>query len=202
MVSGDGNASAGKTVLLVQDSTLTSTTYAGISGNGTATNPGRWGTEIQVINSTVTGYYCGIYHPQMQSDLTVSGSTISGMTGMAIKGGNVTILDSKVLGTGEADVVDPETTTPSKSGFLDTGDGVYIESDYGYPVVLEISGNSEISHKAATAKAVRVYPEAAHVRTLITGGQFDSDVTKYLAEGYICTGSEGKFTVTKATAQN
>lgn len=202
MVSGDGNASEGKTVVLVQDSTLTSTTYAGISGNGTATNPGRWGTEIQVINSTVTGRYCGIYHPQMRSDLTVSGSTVSGMSGMAVKGGNVTIIDSKILGTGEADVVDPETTTPNKSGFLDTGDGVYIESDYGYPVVLKISGACEISHKAATAKAVRVYPEATHVRTLITGGQFDSDVTQYLADGYVCTENEGRYTVTEVTAQN
>lgn len=197
MISGDGTASDGKTVLLVQNSTITSENYIGISGNGTATNPGRWGTDIQVIDSVVSGYYSGIYHPQMQSNLTISGSTVSGMTGLAIKGGNVTILDSKICGTGvDGDVVDPTTTTPSNSGYLDTGDGVYIESDYGYPITLVISGDCEITHTAATAKAVRVYPESNHVRTEISGGVFDSDITEHLANGYVCTESDGNYAVT------
>ena len=195
-ISGDGSASKAKTVLLVQDSALNSRDYIAIMGNGTADNPGRWGTDIQVLNSTVSGYYAGIYQPQMQSELNVIGSTVSGMTGIAIKGGNANIIDSSITGTGtDADVVDPHVVGLGRSGFLDTGDGVYIESDYNYAISVSISGNTEITHTASTAYAVRVYPEAPHAKLEITGGTFDSDITQYLAEGYSCEEADGQFTV-------
>jgi hypothetical protein len=195
-ISGDGTASERKTVLLVQDSVLNSKGYIAIMGNGTATNPGRWGTDIQILNSTVSGYYSGIYQPQMQSELTISGSTVTGMTGIAIKGGNLSILDSTVSGTGvDADVLDPEVEGVATSGYLDTGDGLYIESDYNYPISVQISGDTVITHTATTARAVRVFPVAVHVKMEITGGTYDSDVTPYLANGYICREVDGKFTV-------
>lgn len=195
-ISGDGSASERKTVLLVQDSVLHSEAYIAIMGNGTATNPGRWGTDIQILNSTLSGYYAGIYQPQMQSDLTVSGSTVSGMTGIAIKGGNAVIVDSTVSGTGvDTDVQDPNVVGVAVSGYRDTGDGLYIESDYNYPISVHISGSTVMSHTASTAYAVRVYPAAAHVKMQITGGTYDSDVTAYLAEGYICKEVDGKFVV-------
>ena len=195
-ISGDGTASNEKTLLLIQNSVLHSEAYIAVMGNGTATNPGRWGTDIQIVNSTVSGYYAGIYQPQMQSDLMISGSTISGMTGIAVKGGNVTILDSTISGTGtDSDVVDPNVVGLGKSGYLDTGDGVYIESDYNYAISVQISGDTTITHTASTACAVRVFPEAPHVKMQIIGGTFDSDVTPYLAAGYVCTEADGKFTV-------
>lgn len=197
-ICGDGDKSETKTTVLIQNSILVGETYMGIVGNGTIGNNGRNGTDIQVIDSTVTGYYAGIYHPQPQSELTVSGSTVTGMTGIAIKGGQITVIDSKVSGTGtDDDVVDPNVTGPAVSGYQDTGDGIYIESDYLYPISLTIMSDCEITHTAATACAVRMYPEAAHVKISISGGMFDSDVTVYLTDGCICTESDGKYLVTK-----
>ena len=195
-ISGDGAASNEKTLLLIQNSMLHSETYIAIMGNGTATNPGRWGTDIQVLNSTVSGYYAGIYQPQMQSDLTVSGSTVTGMTGIAVKGGNITIIDSTVSGTGtDGQVIDPNVEGVAVSGYQDSGDGLYIESDYNYAISAQISGETTITHTASTAYSVRVFPEAPHVKMQITGGTFDSDVTPYLAEGHVCTKADGKFTI-------
>jgi len=197
-ISGDGTASEEKTTLLIQNSVLNSEGYIAVMGNGTATNPGRWGTDIQIIDSTVSGYYAGIYHPQSRSDMTISGSTVSGMTGIAIKGGEITVIDSKVSGTGtDDDVVDPNVTGTADSGYQDTGDGIYIESDYQYSISLTVMGESEITHVASTAYAVRVYPDAPHVRISVSGGTFDSDVTAYLENGCSCTESDGKYLVTK-----
>lgn len=196
IIWGDGDKSEGMTTLLVQNSVLTSRTYNAILGNGSIGTNGRFGTDIQIIDSTLSGYYAAIYHPQPNSNLTVSGSTLSGITGINIKGGNITVMDSKVMGLGTDDqVVDPEVAGVAVSGSQDTGDGIYIESDYGYAITLTISGDCEITHTASTAKAVRVYPAAAHVKTNITGGIFDSDVTEYLADGYRCEESDGSFTV-------
>lgn len=195
---GDGEKSEGKMTVLIQNSVLVGETYMGIVGNGSIEPNGRYGTSIQVVDSTVTGLYAGIYHPQPQSDMTISGSTVSGMTGIAIKGGEITVIDSKVSGTGiDDDVVDPNVTGPAVSGYQDTGDGIYIESDYQYPTSLTILGDCEITHVASTAYAVRMYPDAPHVKISISGGSFDSDVTAYLEKGCSCTESDGKYLVTK-----
>ena len=198
-ICGDGVASAGKTVLIVENSTLQSETYAGILGKGNSTKPSQFGTEIQIINSTVTGYYTGIYHPMQQSSLTISGnSVISGMTGIAMKGGDLTVIDSTVSGTGTSGIVDmSKNPKPNGSGWLDTGDGIYVETDYNNPISVTVSGASAVTCAASTAKAVRVYPAADHVRVELTGGTYSTNVSDYVAEGYTCQRENGEYKVTK-----
>lgn len=198
IIWGDGDKSEDKTTLLVQNSVLTSNTYNAILGNGTIGTNGRFGTDIQVVDSTLSGHYAAIYHPQPNSYLTISGSTLSGINGVNIKGGTVTVMDSKIHGLGtDSQVENPEVVGVAVSGCRDTGDGIYIESDYLYPISLTISGDCEMTHVASTAKAVRVYPAGNHVKVQISGGSYDSDVTKYLKDGYRCTESGGRYLVTK-----
>ncbi len=189
-ICGDAAKSVGKTMLIVENSNLKSQTYVGILGKG---NPTQWGTDIQIINSTVSGYYAGIYHPMKQSNLTISGSVISGMTGIAMKGGNLTVIDSTISGTGTEDL----STEPklSGSGWLDTGDGIYVESDYNHPICVTVSGNSVITCVASTAKAVRVYPEAEHVTVALYGGRYTTDISEFVAEGYSCQLTENGYEV-------
>lgn len=193
-ICGDGVASAGKTMLIIENSNIESQTYVGILGKGNSTKPSQWGTDIQIINSTVTGYYAGIYHPMQQSKLTISNdSVISGLTGIAMKGGHLAVIDSTVSGTGVTGVVDMSANpTLSGSGWLDSGDGIYIETDYNYPITVSVSGNSMITCEAATAKAVRVYPEAEHVIVKLSGGIYSTDVSAYVEEGCSCqSGTDG-----------
>lgn len=180
VVKGNGSDSERLTQMIVEDSTITSDAV-GISGNGSAD---KSGTDIQIINSTVKGnpdkVTTGIFHPQANSKLTVYNSEVSGYTGIAIKGGDVSIIDSKVSGTGAK-----QAPQFYGSGCADTGDGIYIETNYEGDILLEISGESTIT--STYSRSLQVYePHATNVTVKIYSGTFDEPQP----EAYIDENSE------------
>ncbi len=185
-IRGNGTETAQKTVLVVENSSICSEDYIGITGNGNATNPGCWGTDIQIINSTVYGKWAGIYQPQKDSGLTISNnSVVSGYTGIALKGGSLNVANSTVKGTGAQ-----QAPAFGGSGFSDTGDGIYIETNYGYETVLEVRGNSVIS--SDNGYALQVYEaDANNVSVKIYGGtftdSFNTDVSQYVVTEDVST---------------
>lgn len=174
-LSGNGSASAQMTRLIVEHTTIDSG-YIGIMGNGNSLGSGQWGTDIQIIDSYIYGRWAGIYQPQKDSVLTVSGgSTITGYTGLALKGGTTCVLDSTVSATGST----PSAPAITGSGFTDTADGIYIETGYGYEILLEIT-NSTV--ESETGYAVQVYePNTDDVNVKIYSGKFSTDVSAFLA---------------------
>lgn len=158
-VFGNGAASSSRTVLLVEDCTIEST-FAGILGDS---SDDCYGTDIQVLNSTVKGKYAGIYQPQRGSRLLVQNSTVEGMTGIAVKGGTVTIRNCIVNGTGEKDVVPTEERVKaSRNDWLDTGAGVYVEANYDWAeeIAMTIAG-STISSATKDLPGVLIVGEKA-----------------------------------------
>ena len=158
-VFGNGAASSSRTVLLVEDCTIEST-FAGILGDG---SDNCYGTDIQVLNSTVKGKCAGIYQPQRGSRLLVQNSTVEGMTGIAVKGGAVTIRNCIVNGTGEKDVVPKaEQVKASRNDWLDTGVGVYVEANYDWAeeIAMTIAG-STISSATKDLPGVLIVGEKA-----------------------------------------
>ena len=158
-VFGNGAASSSRTVLLVEDCTIEST-FAGILGNG---SDDCYGMDIQVLNSTVKGKYAGIYQPQRGSRLLVQNSTVEGMTGIAVKGGTVTIRNCIVNGTREDGFVPTaEQVKASRNGWLDTGAGVYVEANYDWAeeIAMTIAG-STISSAAKDLPGVLIVGEKA-----------------------------------------
>lgn len=158
-VFGNGAASSSRTVLLVEDCTIEST-FAGILGNG---SDDCYGTDIQVLNSTVKGKYAGIYQPQRGSRLLVQNSTVEGMTGIAVKGGTVTIRNCIVNGTAEKGFLPTEDQVKaSRNGWLDTGAGVYVEANYDWAdeITLTIT-DSTISTKTLDVPNVLIVGEKA-----------------------------------------
>lgn len=204
--SGNGTASDQKTQLVIDGCELYSENIV-LSGNGNVAGNGRWGTDIQIIDSVLTGdpnaRSAGIYHPQMDSKLTIYNSTVSAYTAIAIKGGSVSIKASTVTGNGEAFT---GTLNPSGSGFVDTGDGIYIEANYEYPVTLEISSDEELNKQSVISsnnnQSLRVYPEdASHVQVVLYGGVFNQEQpVVYLAPGTVQTGSDGVYIITSQEA--
>lgn len=196
-VSGNGSNSEQKTQLVIENSKLYSDSIV-ISGNGSATGNGRWGTDIQIINSEIisdaTKVGAGIYQPQKDSTLTIYESTVSGYTGVAIKGGSVSITDSTISGKGEK-----QEAAFGTSGFADTGDAVYIETNYGYEILLEISGSTLTS---TYSQSLQVFePDATNVAVIIYSGTFDqAQPEAYIAEGSEQTGTEETGTEVKVTA--
>lgn len=158
-VFGNGAASSSRTVLLVEDCTIEST-FAGILGDG---SDNCYGTDIQVLNSTVKGKCAGIYQPQRGSRLLVQNSTVEGMTGIAVKGGTVAIRNCIVNGTGEKDIVPTEERVKaSRNDWLDTGAGVYVEANYDWAeeIAMTIAG-STISSATKDLPGVLIVGEKA-----------------------------------------
>ena len=189
-VSGNGLASEQKTTVVIEKSTLKSDGIV-ISGNGTTTGNGRWGTDINIIDCDIIGNEgavgAGIYQPQKDSTVTIYKSRVSAYTAVAIKAGSAKIIDSTIKGTGTYN--EPAF---GNSGFSDTGDAVYIETGYGHDISLEIDENSVLKHDDASSRSLRVFKEdAPFVKVNIISGIFDEAQPKeYIAEGSEQTGTK------------
>ena len=203
---GNGKLTEQKTQMIVENSVLYSEGYA-VCANGTVTGNGRWGTDIQILSSTLTSnpekVSAAIYHPQKDSTMTIYNSTVSGYTGIAIKGGTVNILGSTVTGSGAKQAPNPGT-----SGFTDTGDAVYIETNYDYDIVLTIDGIKLVSEEgedyrhsilnSANSYSLQIDdPEAENVKVKIYSGTFNHEQKQeYLAEGSTQSQVNGEYLVT------
>lgn len=180
-VYGNPNASQTRTQVVIQGSAVTGAGYAGILYNGS-----YGGIDTVVSSTEVNGLYAAIYHPQGDSTLTVSNqSTLTGGTGLVVKGGSVTVTDSTVHGTME----DVSAPAYSPSGWADTGDGIYLEANYAvdhpdWTVSVTVTNSAVISD---FSRAIRKYEsgvENAIIR--VQSGTFTSYAqAETLPDGFI-----------------
>lgn len=190
---GNGDRSYTKTTLIVENTTLTSTEYVAIGGNGTSQ---YYGTDILISKSTLNGYYSSIFHPMNKSSMLIKDSTLNGKTGIAIKGGAITLDNCTILGTG------PNDNEPMlDSGFASNGEGVYIEDNYstqhGYEVDVIITGKNTLirsEHNRAvnwvdgTAEKTGLAIYAGKLKSVETNDEYMNLLTtKYLATGKVAT---------------
>lgn len=183
-IRGNGDKSSRKTTLIIEDSILNSTDYIPVGGNGSST---IYGTDMKIISSTITGYYGAVYHPMKNSTLLIKDSTLTGITALAVKGGDITIENSTIHGTGKED----EITQPghAASGYNDTGAAIYVEDNYAIDNEAHININiydigvtgNKTYILADNVDAIIVYePDSEHVSLLTFGGIYSSDVTQFL----------------------
>lgn len=201
-IRGNGTVSGTKTQIIVENSTLNSG-YIAIMGNGTTT---LWGTEVQVYRSTVHGYYAAVYQPQGDSVMKITESDMSGRTGIVLKGGDLEVRDSKILGT--APWKEPVSV---QSGFDDTGDAIFIDCGYSLPVKVSIFGECRIISDNNLPLRVLVPEGKLDLTTVsITGGTFEWsesltwEFDTFVAEGYQfdISISGGRATAKLVKAQN
>lgn len=197
MVSGNGTRSDQKTQVIIESCTLSSEGVA-LSGNG---NADRSGTDIQIIDSEVKGVTTNgvpagaIFQPQKDSTLRIYKSTVIGYNGVAIKGGTVEIVKSTIKGDGNV----ANAAAFSSSGYTDTADAVYMETNYGYEIVLNISDSELYSENG---QCLQVFEkDATNVAVHIESGTFnDTSIQEYLPEGKTLSGPEsGKYQVINAS---
>ena len=188
-ISGNGLLTGQKSYLIIEDSELYSSNIV-VSGNGDATGNGRWGTDIQILNSKIIGtkvdatdpespHGSGIYQPQMRSTLLVKDSEVSGCNGIVLKGGIAKVDNSKIIANGKY-----QEPKPAGSGFVDTGDAIYVETGYGYEIQLFISGNSILQHRDDEGcKSLRLFKEDAdNVLIKIISGIFQEEQPEHYLE--------------------
>lgn len=172
---GNGETSAQDSSIIIEGCTFYS--KRGIYTNGNATSAGIKVTVVDTKINSNTG--AGIYNPQGDSSVTIYNSTIEGYTGLAIKGGSIRILGGSVInGIGEKG--DPKL---SNSGFSDTGDALYIETNYNNDIYIEIE-NSKLSSQKSNA--IQVYNSEEKVKINIVSGTFSTAVK----ENWVAEGSE------------
>lgn len=150
-------------------------------------------SNVNIVNSKITSAEeLGIYYPPKSGTLTISDSEITGVTGIVVKGSNLVVKGEKTIISGTGPNVDPETyytgATDGSSTLTETGDALYIESGYNdRDISVSISGG-HLNSKSA--KAVRMFVKngentSAKREISVTGGTFSSDVSAYVAEGYV-----------------
>ena len=150
-------------------------------------------SNVNIVNSNITSTDgLGIYYPPKSGTLTISDSEITGVTGIVVKGSNLVVNGEKTIISGTGPNVDPETyytgATDGSSTLTETGDAVYVESGYNdRDISVSISGGHLNSKNA---KAVRMFVKngentSAKREISVTGGTFSSDVSAYVAKGYV-----------------
>ncbi len=197
-IKGNGTVTEKRTYLHIENTEIYSDGNYGVVGNGAVLPAGNFGTDITIRNSKLDALYAGIYHPQPESYLLVENCTIKGLTPIVIKGGTATIHDTNVEAYNGAQFESMiEQPTLAKSGFSNTGAGLYVETGYDYICAVTVSGNTRIT--SHYNDAVLMYKEDnSRYSVSVTGGSYSHDVSAFTAEGYSCTGGDdGRYTVTE-----
>ncbi len=195
-IYGNKDQTEKQTVIIVESSHIVGENYSGIICNGT-----YYGTDILVKDSNVKGKYTSIYFPQKNSTLTVENSELEGYTGLVVKGGTVEVINSRITGTGEYTPLPEDPSSLSMSGWVDTGDGIYLEANYATGnTTITVSGEDTfVSSAHEKTQAVRQYPDNTVVpqaSIIIKGGKYTSDVSEYLGTGFNLTQTDdGYYTV-------
>lgn len=206
MVIGNNTTTAQKTRCVIENSTLTSG-YVTVCGNGKTVSGG---TAIEIKDSIITGKYAAVYHPQDNSTLHAENSTFTGNTGIAVKGGSMTLHNCAVTGDGTKG--DP---TFQSSGFSDTGAGIYLEAGYDRDsILITVTGEKTMVKTTGygNQSAVLLYNDTTNpennktrkARIAISGGTYSSDVKDYLADAHFQSmqNEDGTYTVTRKEAQS
>lgn len=142
----------------------------------------------------------GIYYPPKSGTLTIEDSTITGTTGIVLKGSALVVKgDTTIRGTGENKVPDDYYTgTIGGAGFNDTGDALYVESGYNdRSIVVDVQGGTFTSDKAYAVRFFQKEGEqTTYERTIeISGGTFSSDVSEFLTDDVTLVGNGGNYNV-------
>ena len=175
-IGGDAsNNDSSKTAeLVVNGGTLKGYYY------GVVTHGERHNTKITVNGGYLTGVdsadATSIYHPN-KGTLTITGGTLEGYDGLAIKGGNVNITGGTFIANGNWN----EAEAAQSSGSNSVGAALYVEGNYGYDAKIDVSGGEFVAN-GTDGKAVYVgFSEDPKANINITGGVYNSNPSEYVA---------------------
>ena len=117
-----------------------------------ATNGTHKNIKIDVNGSKMINSIMGMYLPSDKTDVTLSNTEIISGTGISIKGGTLNIIDSKITATddyGAPGAIDDyiNSLTENNSGSEAAGEAIYLEGNYQWDAIVNISGNSILESK-------------------------------------------------------
>lgn len=184
--ANNGDTNGKQVTLKATKSEISGDTY-GIVTNGTYTN-----AEIDLTDTNVTAKSgTAIFAAAQNSTTAVSGGEISGLTGIEVRAGSLTITDAKITATGEYKV------EANRSGTTVTGAAVAVSPHVTYQnVEVTINGgtfkatgtNGKSFAQVNTVKDDEGYQEV-EIDLAIKDGTFQNDVTAEDAANFIEKGT-------------
>lgn len=186
---------AGSTLTLEKVDLVSDGTY-GILTHG---NDEKVSITLSGGSVTAPAEGAGIYFPSANSTLTIDGTAITAGTGLAIKGGTVTVKKGSSIRAIGA-VLDPD--SPSGSGFTGEGDAIYLEGNYDRDAVITLEGGTFSSQNGKAVQVLFVTGsgnKSVQIRggyydgslngeagkLVVSGGAFTNDPSAYVADGKI-----------------
>lgn len=184
--ANNGDTNGKQVTLKATDSEISGDTY-GIVTNGTYTN-----AEIDLTDTNVTAKSgTAIFAAAQNSTTAVSGGEISGLTGIEVRAGSLTITDAIITATGEYKV------EANRSGTTVTGAAVAVSPHVTYQdVAVTINGgtfaatgtNGKSFAQVNTVKDDEGYQEV-EIDLKVKDGDFQNDVTAEDAANFIEKGT-------------
>lgn len=184
--ANNGDTIDKQVTLNATDSEISGDTY-GIVTNGTYTN-----AEIDLTDTNVTAKSgTAIFAAAQNSTTNVSGGEISGLTGIEVRAGSLTITDATIIATGEYKV------EANRSGTTVTGAAVAVSPHVTYQdVAVTINGgtfaatgtNGKSFAQVNTVKDDEGYQEV-EIDLAVKDGEFKNDVTAEDAANFIEKGT-------------
>lgn len=184
--ANNGDTNGKQVTLKATDSEISGDTY-GIVTNGTYTN-----AEIDLTDTNVTATNgTAIFAAAQNSTTAVSGGEISGLTGIEVRAGSLTITDAEITATGEYKV------EANRSGTTVTGAAVAVSPHVTYQdVAVTINGgtfaatgtNGKSFAQVNTVKDDEGYQEV-EIDLAIKDGEFKNAVTAEDAANFIEKGT-------------
>lgn len=167
----DGTVTHHNVTLNLEDVALTANGSAD-DGYGIITNGTSTGINISLKGGSVNAPNgIGIYFPPADSTLTIDGTTITGTTGVAVKGGDVTIKGgAQISGTGEK-----REPSPVNSGVTNTGSAVYVEGNYDRDINVNIESGMFTSVNSTAVQMLKDDTTTSDTETIVISGGTFSD---------------------------
>ena len=165
-----------KNITLTLEKVIINSNYQrGIDFHGTDTDLHLNLVESELNMENENSY--GIYMPAKDSTVKVEKSTVKAGTGIAVKGGSLEVIDSKIRSVGAESVPDVGTS----SGFEETGDAIYVDGFYKFPISVNIKNSEVISENARAVRDLFVDESQKNTDVVAESGVFSSDVLKYVS---------------------
>ena len=176
--------------VVINGGTISGGDNSGIMGNGTVNASNDCGgTKLTINDGTIIGNTkskdyrnCGLYLPQ-SGEVTINGGTIKGTNGAGIvlRAGNLTVNNGVIEGHGVGgDNCRMGDANPTYCGGLELG---YSCNYPGHMGTITINGGKFSSESVEAVKVIGDITVGSSVT--IKGGTFSSDVSAYVAEGYV-----------------
>lgn len=158
--------------------------YAAIMGNG---NDSKYPT-INIKGGDITSDTTALYLPQPKGVTTISGGTITGATGVEIRGGTLNITGGTITATG-----DELATVENGSGSTVTKGAAIAVSPYASAKKLTVNAEAGTFSGVYAFYEANLNPDGASVDAVamtvsLTGGKYDGNVGSERLTGFIAGG--------------